>query len=427
MIKTIKIKGVCTVVLMLFLFLPIFDVSNRDIDSKFSSENINLQNTRVLYSYEDVFKRYYTLASSTIEEAGFIVPFTIEEFQEGFQSRDYDISVYTDYVIEQTIEGRALFSSVDENAGIMLTDSSSADADYILNYNTNPDFSSSDYFKRKPVYNDLDFYILNKGDIVYETNTILDVGHTAIVSTTSHLGYYGRYVQTIEAVASGVRYGFLDDTRIAQYEVLILRPLASVSQRENAVEFASRQIGKPYSLNTLRLNTDINSEKWYCSELCYASYYYAGVDIGMYFAGGLSYALALGCIPSDIYRSSNTYVKGLVSEKYLDIQIYDYINQSGYWLTRVFNNTGLVVDVSYNQMMCFADDAESWTGLNHLHSVTLSDGAYSEMKISQNLLATTIVFGYEDLTTELRYITYANQLSKLNYTDMTTYYVTLGL
>ncbi len=205
----------CILVLPVLLVLTLSDGFDHDIYSKFSSENINLQNMHVMYSYEDVFEKYYNIASSAIEEAGFTVPFTIEEFQEGFQSHDYDISVYTDYVIEQTVEGRALFSSADENAGIMLT--------------------------------------------------------------------------------------------------------------------------------------------------------------------------------------------------------------------RVFNNTGFEVDVSYNRMMCFADDAKSWTGLNHLHSVTLSDGAHHEMKISQNLLATTIVFGYEDLATESRYITYANQLSKLNYTDMTTYYVTLGL
>ncbi len=67
------------------------------------------------------------------------------------------------------------------------------------------------------------------------------------------------------------------------------------------------------------------------------------------------------------------------------------------------------------------------TGLNDLQIVTQSDDAHSEMKISQNLLATTIVFGYDDSEDDVRYITYANELSKFNFTDMTTYYVTSEL
>ncbi len=358
------------------------------------------------------------------------IPFTTGEFKEGFYSHDYDIAEYTEYVIEYTIEHQTFFSS-SANNGIMLSDSSSSssseDADYILNYTTNPEFTPSNYFKRTPVYKELGFYIVKKGDIGYETHTSLGTGHTAIISDTAHLSNYGQYIQTIEAVASGVSYGFLDDTRIAEFGVLILRPVATSSQRKKAVEFAAQQIGKPYSLNPIRLNTDIDSDKWYCSELCYASYYYVNVDIGMYFVGGIANYMTLGCIPYDIYRSSNTYVKGLVSEKYLDIQIYDYINESGYWLTRVINNTGSEVVLNYNRMMCFESDAEKWTGLNNLQSVTLSDDAHSEMKISQNLLATTIVFGYDDSEDDVRYITYANELSKFNFTDMTTYYVTSEL
>lgn len=109
-----------------------------------------------------------------------------------------------------------------------------------------------------------------------------NAGHNAMIVDMAHSGYYGSYMQTIEAVGGGVQYGFLDDLRMAEYKIKILRVSGATSTvRNNAIYFIRAQLGKPYYLNTFRLNTSIDSLEWYCSELVYAAYKYAGIDIGV--------------------------------------------------------------------------------------------------------------------------------------------------
>lgn len=161
---------------------------------------------------------------------------------------------------------------------------------------------------------------------------------TAIVSDTDHASDYGNYVQTIEAVGSGVRYGVLDDTRMVNFGVVILRVVgATESDRRTAIYFAQGQIGKPYELNTFRLNMAYNSSMWYCSEMVYAAYKYTGIDIGVKKdASGRNIYLDKGCLPADIYNSYNTYNKCIVNRNYIDVQLV----YGGKWQVRIYNNTG---------------------------------------------------------------------------------------
>ena len=102
------------------------------------------------------------------------------------------------------------------------------------------------------------------------------------------------------------------------------------------VSFLKQQIEKPYDLDLNRLNTDVDSSKWYCSELCYAAYKNIGVDIGVRRdkKGKESY-LQNGCLPSDIYNCYNTYEKYILDNKHIDIQLKD----GDRWYVMIHNNT----------------------------------------------------------------------------------------
>jgi len=54
---------------------------------------------------------------------------------------------------------------------------------------------------------------------------------------------------------------------------------ASPSQRQSAVDFAEDQLGKPYQPCPLQKDPSPDSDSWYCSELVWAAYYQAGIDI----------------------------------------------------------------------------------------------------------------------------------------------------
>ena len=370
-------------------------------------------NTREVLSYKDIFQKYYDYAGDQLSEVGRSVPFSYEDFCEGYYTHDLSIADYTEMVVEYTINNYDVFS--DNNAIVPMDSSSSASADYILTSTTNYSPTPSSVFKRVPIYNSYDYSPLLKGDIVYETNTkFFDCGHNAIISDLGHSSFYGPYIQTIEAVKPKVSYGFLDDDRMVQYAVVILRVTnASTSDRSDAVYFCQGQVGKPYKLNTLRLNTSYNSDNWYCSELMYAAYYYTGIDVGVKKVDGSDEYLSLGCLPSDIYNSYNTAPVMLKTENaFLDISI---VNKSGStWTIRVVNDTGATRTVYYNSKMCFEDDAKTWTSLNDIKSIYLSSGSSATVQISTNWFATTVAFSY--ISGSNRYITYGLNLKTNTYT-----------
>ncbi len=413
--------------------------ANADTGSETETEYTTVE----VVSYEDILENYYTMACSGIEADGYSVPFTIEQFSDGYYANDYDIKTYTAYVVEYIAElnsmyGEATVAEIFSEISTLSSSSSSSDDDtgfcdgdasYILYSVTDYSCTPKSEFFRAPVYTGyedktFDYSQLQSGDIVFETDTVFfDIGHTAIIVDVAHDSEYGSYIQTIEATASGVKYGFLDDNRMVRYGVKILRAVDTTKVRRNdVVYFANMQLGKPYSLRPFELMTDIFSPYWYCSEMVYAAYNFAGIDVGVrYTSDGGDYTMNLGCWPQDIYFSYNTYEISTSGDAYLNVQLV----YGSEWTVRVFNNTGADRTVYYNSKMCFESDAKEWKNLSDEKDVTVSSGGSATFQISTNWFATNIAICYIDGKT--RYITYAHDLSCSTSDAMASKYYTLTI
>lgn len=231
-----------------------------------------------------------------------------------------------------------------------------------------------------------------------------------IVDDNQNSSSYGTYIQTVEAVGGGVARGFLDDYRMTFYKCKILRVVGSTTSKVSLMKyFAEKQLGKSYFLNTLRLNTSINSESWYCSELVYAAWKYAGVDIGVKKnSSGNDEYLSLGCMPADINNSYNTYQLSMPEYGYLGLYVYKKSGNS--WKIRIHNTSSVSLTIYYNEKMCNFDDAKNWTNLNNVKEIIIVGYASTIVSISENWFATSITASY--LIGDYRIITYANNLNK---------------
>lgn len=150
-------------------------------------------------------------------------------------------------------------------------------------------------------YNLLD--VVQKGDIIYEANGGFGVtGHIAIVEGVYTTIGGKKYIRIIEAIDVGVKRGILDDTRVDDKAVTILRVDGATSTNiTNAINFCINQLDKPYKFD-LAKDTSSDEEDWYCSELVWAAYKNQGIDIEV---SGISEP---GITPRDILNSSKTTV-----------------------------------------------------------------------------------------------------------------------
>lgn len=154
------------------------------------------------------------------------------------------------------------------------------------------------------------------GDIIYEANGGDSItpgfgisGHIAVVHKfivhtkyiyhgESYAGSYSvRQIQLIEAIEPRVCYSLLDDVRCDERGVTILRSNQLTDSKWKTVRgFLEAQIGKGFSffdtiyydtflegrkaqLIPLPRNKDINTERWYCSELAWAAFLSVGIDL----------------------------------------------------------------------------------------------------------------------------------------------------
>lgn len=380
--------------------------------NKVSCKNLQ-SNEEIVFTYEDILFNYYAeaLEYKTIHGDDFV---SYDEFASVYYENNLDIQTYTDgwkYVDTKDYVGYDYAENIP-----MLT--SSGDADYIIGDQTYS-ITPASAFNRRPDYKNRNFYSnVQLGDIVYETKTkFFDTGHTALVTDLSKEieGDNRSYIETIEAVGGGVQYGYLDDDRFIRYCVKILRVRDSYYTRDKAIEFMKLQLGKKYSLDITRANTDINSTEWYCSELVWAAYYYAGVDIYTYnhipqgFPGNEG-----GITPHGLY------VADFTSE--LSFGTY-FINMSilskerKVWTIRLLNSAYSSKNMQYNSRMCFSDACVNWENLKDLKDITIPGHGYVDVKISENLFATSIVCGWKTIIIdennkrkEIHYITYADEL-----------------
>lgn len=115
-------------------------------------------------------------------------------------------------------------------------------------------------------YNLLDS--IKKGDVIYEDKGVYGLtGHIAIVEGIFEKNGI-KYIRLIEANKHGVCRGVLDDTRVDEKEVTIIRPFEG---QDEAVAFCISQLGKDYAIDFAH-DTSPDEKDWYCSELVGAAY-----------------------------------------------------------------------------------------------------------------------------------------------------------
>lgn len=385
------------------------------------------QETQTVFSYKDVFASYYRQAEERMADGGIEMPYNLDEFCDGYYKLGMDIREYTDFVVN----GAHKTANVLENDIAPL--SSIKDEKYILkgdisdpnSINFDPDVTPEGAFQRPLEYNSVyDYSNINDGDIIIETYNPLmgNMGHAAFVydvdkSTSMYAGdNINKYIQTIEAVKGGVQFGFLDDKRMIDFGVVIIRstvvgglgmyPLEKLI--ENAKYFMWKQLGKPYSLPTGssgRVNMDIDSTKWYCTELVYAAYAYGIINLDAINENGNVWAF-------DLIRSDLT--KFVPVSGFFDVELTGKV--SGKWQVKVYNNTNSSMILVYNKKLAFDSDVKSWSGLKDLVNVTIAANSFTTVSISTNFLAKAMAFCQVNVNDSVRtrYITYCNDISNVN-------------
>jgi len=407
-----------TLVLSFSLIFTLFSVSNsafaETTEPEVEETLYDSSNFETVVSYEDIFQEYYQKTVDAMAEYNIEMPYTFEEFCDGYYELGLDLESYCDFLVA---EANGTICMADYQVSTL----SSKDEDYIIKGDTaNPNSSKFDpastpcddtTLKRDIYYTNgkFDYSAIHDGDIAVETNTKFNnMGHSAFIYNTNKPidgRIHGRstYIQTIEAVKNGVQFGILDDERMVKFGVVILRPTyTSSSIVEEAKYFHWCQLGKSYNLplEEGRVNTSINSAYWYCSELNYAGYYYAGVVIARASSGGWIW-------PFDLTNSSST--KYVSFSNTLDARLLGKVD--GKWKIRVYNYTGSTVSMYYNSKLAFENDAKNWTGLKNVNSdpITIVNGSYKDVSISTNVFATTAAISHT--IGNKRYVTYCYNLN----------------
>ncbi|MCD8294845.1 MAG: hypothetical protein LUE27_06370 [Clostridia bacterium] len=373
-------------------------------DSADSEDQILLNTSEEVLSYLDVFDFYYNQASDEVKAHNLEMPYSFDDFCDGYYESDMDIQEYTDFIVGLIYDSaecsRVQVLPISAPGISTCSSSSSKEVKYILRGiskpsedNFDPPTTPASAFDAEPKYGIYDYSAVQVGDIILETDVewyLNGMGHTAFVYDINKPSEYVPYIQTIEAVGDsdgddsndGVCFGLLDDTRVLDFGVVILRvTTASSSDIETAKGFVYSQLGKKYSLPLTagRVNTSKDSESWYCSELIYAAYYNADINLYCIDSGGW-------CFPYDIYNSSFT--KLVQFSNFLDIKL---IGKSGsYWQIRVYNNGGSDVTCYYNSKMCNVNDGREWTGLSDVTSVNIGANSYETVEIKTNWFARSI-------------------------------------
>lgn len=368
---------------------------------------VDSKDYKTILSYEDVLYSYYQKASEKSEKV-----FTYEDFRDGYYSTENNLN-YFDYA--NSFCSEPLFSNDPngsfDNAGRESNLRSSGDADYVLSDTYHATTPTSE-FQRRPYKQGFSYTSLKKGDLVFESKALAGIGHIGIIiNKYKSSESYGTYVQTVEALSSGVKYCFLDDLRIIDFGVSILRVVGYTTPKANAAcVFAENQIGASYGnpLATTWQTTD--SDHWFCSELVYAAWYRQGIDILAFERPNGSIGYPIFCWPTDINKSMNTYALEMPHYDYLKIALIG--KDGGKWAVRITNNCSEEVRVFANKKMCFENDAKNWTNLNDVTSFYLdpgeSFGYYFETNWFATHIALSFVFG------QIRLITYGWNLSENN-------------
>lgn len=232
-------------------------------------QTLDLYGSVMFYYYQEYINALYINDSAL----------NFEEFESNFHSSGLKIEDFISDLVACTSHSK-------ERNKVSSYSSSSDDVSFQLG-NTIYEITPGNLFNNgAPLYNAFDYSILQVGDIILE-DSINYYWHTCVISDLNHsvsqLHSVTSYIQTIEAInnSEGVQYGYLDDQRILDHKVKIARYKnrdLSDSEKNSVIKFATAQIAKPYSLHN-SVHASITSPSWYCNELVWAAYQYAGINI----------------------------------------------------------------------------------------------------------------------------------------------------
>lgn len=233
---------------------------------------------------EDAYSRIVTYANENNIELGM----TYDDFRNGYAGQsisEYENSYYSVLLPSPTVA----------------TCSSSSGGGRKYYYNTGYSCPSQATYSK---YNLLD--VVKKGDVIYEAKRGFGItGHIAIVDGIYTRSDGTKYIRLIEAISNsygGVTRSILDDTRVDEKGVTILRVSGATESIKNAaVSFCRGEVGSSYNLD-LAKDTSASETDWYCSELVWAAYKNQGIDIEVGGSHGEP-----GVTPHDIVNSSKTY------------------------------------------------------------------------------------------------------------------------
>jgi uncharacterized protein YycO len=149
--------------------------------------------------------------------------------------------------------------------------------------------------------------LVQPGDIIFCYSQSMDPiipGYWTHIAIFVGFDNYGRG-WAIESAKGGVQYLRTGKLLARGYEDLALgRVNADSSQIYMALTFAQEQLGKPYDFQWY--SKQVYGSSYYCSELAWASYYVAGVDIDE--NPGWSPKYANGVAPQEVFDDADVSV-----------------------------------------------------------------------------------------------------------------------
>lgn len=400
-------------------------IKSQTITQKNRSAQVDNYVGQQILSYELVYQYYYNKAVSSLSNES-KAKVSLEDFINAYRNQNLSIYEFTDSFSLESLKYDGE-DKTNKEVSISSLEIISPDANYILGADSAiASKTEKKYYRYQPTYLACDYSQLNDGDIIYESQSPSPTKHCAFIYDSEHDGYYGNYVQTIEAVAGGVQYGFLDDQRMIDYGVVIYRVYraSELNVVSRAKKFIIKQVGKPYSIDFTKTDTDENESEWYCSELVYAAYFAGGMNI----ASTSSYNFdptTTALLPVQLTWGMFNGIVTIVSEN-VDISISSFTSASwnnSYWTIKVYNPNYYAISIQYNSKMCNDIDAKEWTSLSDIKTISLDGRKSTTVDIKQNWFATAVTFSYVNYNTNKRYITYGTQLTKGVYTMQVGYNV----
>ncbi|MCD8202622.1 MAG: hypothetical protein LUD48_03145, partial [Prevotella sp.] len=128
-------------------------------------------NAETVISYKDVFRAYYNQAEERMNEGNIEIPYSFDEFCDGYYMFDMDIQEYTDFLVDEAYGYIDVSEYVrDSQISTLASSSSSSVADYILKFDASPtnepDIIPNDYFREMPSTGIFDLSGIMEGDII---------------------------------------------------------------------------------------------------------------------------------------------------------------------------------------------------------------------------------------------------------------------